>query len=111
MPINSVNGVQLFLEQTGERGAPLVLVHGSWGDHHNWDAVVPALSKSFRVVTYDRRGHSRSERPSAPGSIEDDVVLVGERVGSHPVEKAEVLGDTDCSEGARIREDQGSAAV
>jgi pimeloyl-ACP methyl ester carboxylesterase len=62
MPIDTINGVRIFWEQTGERGAPLVLVHGSWGDHHNWDAVVPALARTFRVFTYDRRGHSQSER-------------------------------------------------
>jgi pimeloyl-ACP methyl ester carboxylesterase len=47
------------VESSG-RGAPLVLVHGEWGDHHDWDAVAPALAGSFRVVRYDRRGHSQS---------------------------------------------------
>jgi pimeloyl-ACP methyl ester carboxylesterase len=50
-----------------------VLVHGSWGDHHNWDAVVPALARTMRVASYDRRGHSASERPPGQGSIDDDV--------------------------------------
>ena len=59
-----VNGADLFYERTGT-GEPLVLVHGSWGDRHNWSAVVPALSQTFDVLTYDRRGHGRSER--APG--------------------------------------------
>lgn len=40
----------------------MVLIHGSWGDHANWQAVVPGLSESFRVLTYDRRGHSKSEK-------------------------------------------------
>jgi pimeloyl-ACP methyl ester carboxylesterase len=73
MPHSSVNGVELYYEVTGTAGEPLVLVHGSWGDHHNWDAVVPALARSFRVVTYDRRGHSQSERPSGQGSVREDV--------------------------------------
>lgn len=51
----------------------MVLVHGSWGDHQNWASVVPALSRSFRVLTYDRRGHSRSERPVGQGSVREDV--------------------------------------
>jgi pimeloyl-ACP methyl ester carboxylesterase len=34
---------------------------------------VPALSRSFRVLTYDRRGHSGSERPKGQGSVRDDV--------------------------------------
>jgi pimeloyl-ACP methyl ester carboxylesterase len=51
----------------------MVLVHGSWGDHQNWASVVPALSRSFRVLTYDRRGHSSSERPPGQGSVREDV--------------------------------------
>lgn len=73
MPASRINGVQLFWELSPGAGEPLVLVHGSWGDHHNWDSVVPGLSTRFHVATYDRRGHSRSERPPGQGRIEQDV--------------------------------------
>ena len=56
-----VNGVRIAFQDTG-KGEPLVLVHGSWGSHRNWDPVVPGLSARHRVVSYDRRGHSESER-------------------------------------------------
>jgi pimeloyl-ACP methyl ester carboxylesterase len=59
-----VNGVELYYGLSGS-GEPLVLVHGSWGDHHNWDPVTAALAESFRVFAYDRRGDSASERPAA----------------------------------------------
>ncbi len=36
-----------------------MLVNGSWDDHHNWDTLVPALSQTFRALTYDRRGHGQ----------------------------------------------------
>jgi len=62
MAIVTVNGVRLFYEIHGT-GVPLVLVHGSWDSHRNWDLVVPRLAEVFRVLTYDRRGHSQSERP------------------------------------------------
>jgi len=71
MPTSAINGVQLYWELSGS-GEPVILVHGSWGDHHNWARVVPGLSSTLRVATYDRRGHSLSERPGS-GSISDDV--------------------------------------
>ena len=73
MAIANANGVRLFYEMTGSGRIPVVLVHGSWVSHHNWDLVVPRLAESFRVVTYDRRGHSDSERPTAQGSVREDV--------------------------------------
>jgi pimeloyl-ACP methyl ester carboxylesterase len=72
MATASVNGVRLFYELSGTGEVPLVLVHGSWGSHHNWDLVIPGLAESFRVLTYDRRGHSQSTRPDTPGSVDED---------------------------------------
>ncbi|CCK28670.1 alpha/beta hydrolase fold protein [Streptomyces davaonensis JCM 4913] len=73
MEFVQVNGVRIAYESTGEGAVPLVLVHGSWGSHHNWDPVVPGLVPQFRVVAYDRRGHSSSERLSGQGSFDEDV--------------------------------------
>ncbi len=50
-----------------------MLVHGSWVDASVWDGVLPLLSRSFEVITYDRRGHSRSSCPPGQGSIREDV--------------------------------------
>ena len=72
MPTTDLNGARLYYELSGTGEVPLVLVHGSWDTAADWAAVVPELAKSFRVVAYDRRGHSRS-RPSAPGNVRDDV--------------------------------------
>lgn len=73
MPTIPVNGVTLYYELRGERGSPLVFVHGGWGDHHNWDRVASVFAREHRVVAYDRRGYSQSERSSQPGTFEDDV--------------------------------------
>ena len=73
MATAEVNGVRLFYELQGTGAVPLVLVHGSWDSHHDWDLVVPRLAEAFRVLTYDRRGHSQSERPTGQGSVREDV--------------------------------------
>jgi pimeloyl-ACP methyl ester carboxylesterase len=70
MTTTTINGVDLYCEATGT-GEPLVLIHGSWGDHANWAQVAQPLATSYRVITYDRRGHSASA--PATGTVEDDV--------------------------------------
>lgn len=88
MAIADVNGTRLFYERTGSGRIPLVLVHGSWASHENWGPVVAGLAASFRVVTYDRRGHSDSARSDTQGSVREDAAdLAGliERLGLAPV--------------------------
>jgi len=68
------NGVNLYYELSGEAGDPMIMIHGSWGDHSNWQQVVPGLAKNFRVLTYDRRGHSRSEKAQTQGSFDEDAM-------------------------------------
>jgi pimeloyl-ACP methyl ester carboxylesterase len=71
MPEANVNGVNLYYELHGS-GEPLALVHGAWADATAWRFVVPGFAESFRVLSYDRRGHSRSERPATQGSFDED---------------------------------------
>jgi pimeloyl-ACP methyl ester carboxylesterase len=92
MPIERINGVNIFLEEFGA-GDPLVLVHGSWVDHMEWPFLVPLLAPRFRVTVYDRRGHSQSERLPTQGSIHEDVTdlkAIIERAGA----PAHVLGNS-----------------
>jgi pimeloyl-ACP methyl ester carboxylesterase len=94
MPMIAVNGTQLYYEITGTSAIPVVLVHGSWGDHHNWDTVVPALSRSFRVLTFDRRGHSQSAREDAPGTVHDDVADLAALLEALDFAPAHVVGNS-----------------
>lgn len=94
MPIARINGVGIRYEDSGTPGPALVLVHGSWGSHHNWDLVAPRLAESFRVVTYDRRGHSESERVAGPGSIHEDVADLAALIEHLDLTPAYVAGNS-----------------
>ena len=94
MPTVAANGVRLFYDLTGDAGPPLVLVHGSWGDHASWASVVPLLADRFGVLAYDRRGHSGSERPPTQGSAAEeagDLAALIEGLGLAP---AHVVGNS-----------------
>ena len=94
MPTARVNGVWFFYELRGAGEVPLVLVHGSWDSHHDWDLVVPQLADSFRVLTYDRRGHSQSERSAGQGSIREDVADLAALIEHLGLAPAWVVGNS-----------------
>jgi pimeloyl-ACP methyl ester carboxylesterase len=93
MPRLRVNGVELSYEVIGD-GDPLVLVHGGWGDHTSWRLVVDEFARSYQVVAYDRRGHSQSDRVTAPDVFrahEEDLGALTEKLGIAP---AHVVGNS-----------------
>ena len=57
--------VQLHLQQLGEAGPPVVMLHGLLvGSLASWYfTAAPPLAQTRRVALYDLRGHGRSDRP------------------------------------------------
>jgi len=70
------------------------MVHGSWGDHHNWDLVAPRLAETHTVLTYDRRGHSQSQRLTSQGSVHDDVADLAALIEQAGIAPAHVVGNS-----------------
>jgi pimeloyl-ACP methyl ester carboxylesterase len=94
MPKSTINGVKLHHVQEGEGDLPLVLVHGSWTSHLGWDPLVPHVAGSFRVVRYDRRGHTQSERPPGQDSVHEDVADLAGLIEHLGVAPAWVVGNS-----------------
>lgn len=85
--IADVNGVKLYYETVGA-GEPIVLTHGSWTDGTGWAPSLDALAERYEVVTWDRRGHSRSQNADHPGSRSEDAADLAaliEHLGTGPV--------------------------
>jgi len=54
----------LHVDDFGGTGRPVVLVHGWPLSGESWSEQVPALTAAgYRVITYDRRGFGRSDKP------------------------------------------------
>ena len=62
MPHASVSGVRLYYEERGT-GMPILGVHGAGSSSVFWEDAAERLAEHGRVITYDRRGSNRSERP------------------------------------------------
>lgn len=56
------NGVRLYYEEHGE-GDAIVCIHGTSSSALVWGDAVGELARLGRVIAYDRRGCTRSERP------------------------------------------------
>jgi len=94
VPLAVINGVPLYFEQTGRGRRPLVLVHGSWVSGASWAPIVPRLAATFDVVTYDRRGHSRSTAVAGQGSVHEDVGDLAALIESLVLGPALIVGNS-----------------
>jgi 3-oxoadipate enol-lactonase len=63
MPFLSIRGAQLYYEDTGGPGEPVVFSHGLLWDSHLFSRQVEALRGRYRCISYDHRGQGRSEAP------------------------------------------------
>jgi pimeloyl-ACP methyl ester carboxylesterase len=82
MPTLRVPGAELHHEVRGT-GPPVLMIPGVLGDGGTFDRLAPLLADEFTVITYDRRGNSRSPRPpgweatSVDEQADDAAALLG----------------------------------
>jgi len=64
--ITTTDGVQIFFKDWGPKSAPPIMFHHGWPlSSDDWDAqMLYFVSKGFRVIAHDRRGHGRSSQVS-----------------------------------------------
>jgi 3-oxoadipate enol-lactonase len=75
--ITNRQGKHLAVFVEGPEQAPAIVFSNSLGtDHHMWQAQVAALKQSYKVVTYDTRGHGASSliAPTSLQNLAEDVI-------------------------------------
>lgn len=81
---------QLWVEDTGGSGEPLVLLHPGIADSTIWDGLMPLL-EDRRVIRFDRRGFGQSPVATAPFQALGDLVVVLDHLD---VPRAHLVGNS-----------------
>ena len=89
----AVDGGDVWADDSGGSGPPLVLLHPGIGDSRIWEPVLPALTASYRVIRYDARGYGRSPAPRVTFSLLADLVAV---IDWYRLDRVAMVG---CSQG------------
>lgn len=88
-----VQGTRVVFYDRGS-GPPLVLIHGMFGDHLDWEAVLEPLSREHRIIAPDLPGFGDSEKPAREYTAEFFVAALHELLQSLGVERAPVVGNS-----------------
>jgi len=83
--------MKLFFRKLGERGSPIVILHGIFGTSDNWVGIAKVLSENHQVFLLDLRNHGHS-----PWSDEFDYQVMSEDlmefIQDHSLEKPLLIG-------------------
>ena len=91
MPKQLANNINVYYEIHGE-GQPLVFIHGLGSSTQDWEPQVAEFAKSFKVITFDLRGHGQSDKPAGPYTLSqysDDLAGLLQALG---IASAHIVG-------------------
>jgi len=74
MPKIDRNGVKIHYEVYGD-GPALILTHGYSSTSAMWEGQIEALSKQYKLVLWDMRGHGKSDYPADPNAYSEALTI------------------------------------
>ena len=91
-----------YLDLHGERvayrdvgtGETLLLIHGMAGSSATWRAIIPELSKKYRVVAPDLLGHGASAKPRGDYSLGAFAAWLRDLLDELGISRATVIGQS-----------------
>ncbi|HEX4723213.1 MAG TPA: alpha/beta hydrolase [Pseudonocardiaceae bacterium] len=92
MPYVNTSAGRVWYEERGT-GAPVVLLHATLHDHHDFDRTAERLSIEYRTIAVDWPGHGRSDPVAEPTATLLADVLV-EVLDGLDVERAVLIGNS-----------------
>ena len=87
------NGERLAYLETGNRAGPaVVLIHGYTDSARDWVPMLPYMSKQFRLILVDIRGHGKSSKPECCYSRLDFAYDIKLLLDALKVPTADIVG-------------------
>jgi pimeloyl-ACP methyl ester carboxylesterase len=74
MPKLNRDGVNIYYEVHGS-GPPLILTHGYSSTSAMWQGQIAALSRHYKLVLWDMRGHGQSDYPENPAAYSEALTI------------------------------------
>ena len=96
-----VNGLTVHYKERGQGEPVFILLHGFGASEYSWREVMEPLSRSGRVIAYDRPAFGLTERPmegdwtrTNPYSVQGNVELLDGLMDELGVDKAILVGNS-----------------
>jgi len=87
------DGITLAYIDTGDpTGPPVVLIHGYTDNARDWVPMLPYLSKRFRLILVDLRGHGKSSKPECCYTRLDFAYDIKLLLDALSIRRADVVG-------------------
>jgi non-heme chloroperoxidase len=81
-----------YAEQGDRRGEAIVFLHGYTDSWFSFSRVLPLLSREYRALALDQRGHGDSERPDCCYTVDDFAADVDAFIDAIGIERATLVG-------------------
>jgi pimeloyl-ACP methyl ester carboxylesterase len=81
-----------YISMGDPKGPPVVLIHGYTDNARDWVPLIPYLSKRYRLILVDIRGHGRSDKPECCYTRIDFAYDIKLLLDALHIPKADVVG-------------------
>lgn len=94
MKFLELHGDRVAYRDAGDGAEALLLIHGMAGSSETWRAVIPQLSKNYRVVAPDLLGHGQSAKPRGDYSLGAFAVWLRDFLDELGISRATIVGQS-----------------
>lgn len=89
-----LHGDRVAYRDVGSGQEVLLLIHGMAGSSETWRAVLPQLSRRYRVIAPDLLGHGQSDKPRGDYSLGAFAVWLRDLLDELGVSRATIVGQS-----------------